>query len=328
MRYPDVYESIIKECNANDGGYVQMEWNATEGGEIPAGTVCPIDGDYLLFSTYWPTQTSVYGFRYAPKFLHRMAQLDYLPFYFKAKALAGTDEDGNMQTEDIVLSTYPYTGNIQTIAEALAGCLNSHGDLGEWKADCGSLSKSVTASINFDGSTVKSAATTIADAFGTECRFVWSSRTIKFGTPEEGKFVPEYGNGALVNSTDSEIQYNTFRILGGTRNMSKKTLQGKNVQVTQRLMLDGDSIMGGGSPKVMKDLVFDDIYPKMELWMYDVHERRCWLTDENGQKIIDSQHTDPETGGIVTTFKQYSKWSFKLANDRRFATVNGVSAEL
>lgn len=82
-----------------------MEWNTTEGGEIPAGTVCPIDGDYLMFSTYWPTQSSVYSFRYAPKFLHRMAQLDYLPFYFKAKALAGTDDEGNLQTEDIVLST-------------------------------------------------------------------------------------------------------------------------------------------------------------------------------------------------------------------------------
>lgn len=290
-----------------------MEWNATEGGEIPAGTVCPIDGDYLMFSTYWPTQSSVYSFRYAPKFLHRMAQLDYLPFYFKAKALAGTDDEGNLQTEDIVLSTYPYTGNIQTIADVLAGCLNNHGDLGEWSADCGGLSKSVTASINFDGATVKSAATAIADAFGTECRFVWSTKTIRFGTYEEGKYVPEYGNGSLVNSTDSEIQYNTFRILGGTRNMSKKTLQGKSVQVTQRLMLEGDSIMGGGNPKIMKDLVFDDIYPKMELWMYDVHERRCWLTDENGKKIIDSQSTDPETGGIVTTFKQYSKWYFKLA---------------
>lgn len=290
-----------------------MEWNATEGSEIPAGTVCPIDEDYMMFSTYWPSQSSVYSFRYAPKFLHRMAQLDYLPFYFKAKALAGTDDEGNLQTEDIVLSTYPYTGNIQTIADVLAECLNSHGDLGEWSADCGSLSQSVSASINFDGATVKSAATAIADAFGTECQFVWSTKTIRFGTYEEGKYVPEYGNGALVNSTESEIQYNTFRILGGTRNMSKKTLQGKNVQVTQRLMLDGDSIMGSGNPKIMKDLVFDDIYPKMELWMYDVHERRCWLTDENGKKIIDSQHTDPETGGIVTTFKQYSKWYFKLA---------------
>ena len=329
MAFPKdgIYESIIKESNVNDGGYVQMEWNTTEGGALAVGTACPIDGDYMLFSTYWPSQQSVRGYRYSVKFLHRLAQLDYLPFYFKTSAVTGVDEDGEVSYEDVVLSTYPYTGNIQTIAEALAFCLSEHGDLGEWTADCGSLPSGVTASISFDGATVKSAAAAIADAFGTDYQFDWSVRCIRFGAASDASVSPDYGTGGtqpgtngvteapgtLVSATDGGIQYNTFRILGGTKNMSKKTLKGRNVQVTERLMLDGDSIMGGGTPKIMKDLVFDDIYPKMELWLYDVHERRCWLTDENGQKIADSQTTDPETGGVVTTYKQYSKWYFKLA---------------
>lgn len=324
MAFPDTYESIIKEANLSDGGYVQMEWNDTEGTPIAAGTACPIDGDYLLFTTYWPSQQSAYSFRYAPKFLHRLAQLDYLPFYFKTKAVSGSDGAGNVTYEDVVLSTYPYTGNIQTIAAALAECLSDHGDLGAWTADTSGLSSTVIQSIRFDGATVKSAASTIADAFGVDCQFIWSSHTVKFGAFDMEGSTPGYGTaqpsangtenaGVLVSATDGGIQYNTFRILGGTKNMSKKTIKGQNVQVTQRLMLDGDSILGGGSPRIMKDLVFDDIYPKMELWMYDVHERRCWLTDENGKKIMDSQTTNPETGAVETTYKQYSKWYFKLA---------------
>lgn len=324
MAFPETYESIIKEENINDGGYVQMEWNDTASAPIAAGTACPIDSDYLLFSTYWPSQQSAYSYRYAPKFLHRLAQLDYLPFYFKTEAVTGSDGAGNVTYEDVVLSTYPYTGNIQTIATALADCLSDHGDLGEWTADTSGLSGSVIQSIRFDGATVKSAAAAIADAFGVDYHFIWGSHIIKFGAFDMDGTTPGYGTahvgengtenaGVLVSATDGGIQYNTFRILGGTKNMSKKTIKGQNVQVTQRLMLDGDSILGGGSPRIMKDLVFDDIYPKMELWMYDVHERRCWLTDENGKKIVDSQTTNPETGAVETTYKQYSKWYFKLA---------------
>ena len=328
MAFPidNIYESVVKEQNINDGGYVQMEWNSTDNASLAVGTTCPIDSDYILFSTYHPSQQTACGYHYSVKFLHRMAQLDYLPFYFKTKAVTGVDGQGAVTYEDIVLSTYPYTGNIQTIAEALADCLSDHGDLGQWTADTSGLSGSVTASINFDGATVKGAAQAIADAFGVDYQFIWSSRTIKFGSFDMNGDTPAYGRlqtgangitesvGTLVSATDGGIQYNTFRILGGTRNMSKKTIKGQNVQVTQRLMLDTNgSILGGGSPKIMKDLVFDDIYPKMELWMYDVHERRCWLTDENGKKIVDSTEEDPETGGTITHYKQYSKWYFKLA---------------
>lgn len=325
MAFPDTYESIIKEENINNGGYVQMEWNDTDCAPIATGTVCPVSSDYIMFSTYYPSQSAVGSYRYNPKFLHRLAQLDYLPFYFKTKAVAGTDSSGKVTYEDVTLSTYPYTGNISTIANALAVCLSDHGDLGEWTADTSGLSDNIIQSVSFDGATIKSAAQAVADAFGVDYYFIWGSRTVKFGAYSTGNASPDYGqpqpgNGitedgdSLVSATDGGVQYNTFRILGGTRNMSKKTVKGQNVQVTQRLMLDENgSIMGGGTPKIMKDLVFDDIYPKMELWMYDVHERRCWLTDENGKKIVDSQHTDEETGGTVTTYKQYSKWYFKLA---------------
>lgn len=331
MAFPDAYISIIKEENINDGGYVQLEWNDTESEPLSVGTECPIDSNYILFSKYYPNQSAAGRFRYNPKFMHRLYQLDFLPFYFNTEAVTGVDGSGNVTYEDVVLSTYPYTGNISTIANALADCLNDHGDLGEWTADTSGLSNSIIKSINFDGATIKSAAKAIADAYGVDYYFIWSTRTIKFGNFDAEGVEPSYGTTAmsengvtettdkLVSASDGGVQYNTFRVLGGTKNMSKKTVRGQNVQVTQRLMLDeNDSIIdtrpaGSNLPKIMKDIVFDDIFPKMELWMYDVHERRCYLTDENGKKIIDSQTIDPETGGTITTYKQFSKWYFKLA---------------
>lgn len=325
MAFPDAYNTIVKEENLENGGYVQMEWNDTENTPLEIGTQCPLDSDYILFSKYYPTQQAVGNYSYNVKFLHKLAQLEYLPFYFNTEAVTGVDGSGNVTYEDITLATYPYTGNIETIANALAACLTDHSELGTWHADTAGLSNNVIKSINFDGATIKSAAKSIADAFGVEYFFIWSTKTIKFGTLESQATTPNYGeietsddgvtetNGSLVSATDGGVQYNTFRILGGTKNMSKKTIRGQNVQVTQRLMLDGDSILGGGSPKIMKDLVFDDIYPKMELWMYDVHERRKYLTDENGKKIVDSQEIDQETGGTVNIYKQYSLWYFKLA---------------
>ena len=331
MAFPDAYISIIKEENINDGGYIQLEWNDTESEPLSVGTECPIDSNYILFSKYYPNQSAAGRFRYNPKFMHRLYQLDFLPFYFNTEAVTGVDGSGNVTYEDVVLSTYPYTGNISTIANALADCLNDHGDLGEWTADTSGLSNSVIKSINFDGATIKSAAKAIADAYGVDYYFIWSTRTIKFGNFDAEGVEPSYGTTAmsengvtettdkLVSASDGGVQYNTFRVLGGTKNMSKKTVRGQNVQVTQRLMLDeNDSIIdtrpaGSNLPKIMKDIVFDDIFPKMELWMYDVHERRCYLTDENGKKIIDSQTIDPETGGTITTYKQFSKWYFKLA---------------
>ena len=316
----NIYDSIVREQNISDGGYVQMEWSDSDNTSLPVGSVCPVDDRYILFSEYYPSQSAVNNYRYSVKYLHRLAQTAYLPFYFKTQAVG---EDGGY--EDIILATYPYTGPIGTIADALAECLTDHGDLGSWTAEVSGLSGSTIASINFDGATIKSAAQAIADAYGTDYAFDWERHVIRFGTLGTGGESPVYGTvttqdngtenaGTLVSATDGGIQYNTFRILGGTRNMSKKTIRGRNVQVTQRLMLDeNDSIIGGGTPKIMKDLVFDDIYPKMELWIYDVHERRCWLTDENGKKIVDHMEEDPITGEEIPVYKQYSKWYFRLA---------------
>ena len=327
--YPQVYESAVKEDNLQGEGYVQLEWNDTGSTPIPAGEVCPLDSNFVLFSKHWPSQTSAYGWRYSPKYQHRLAQLAYLPCYFKLK-----DADNN----DVTLSTYPYTGDAATIAQHIVNCLKDHGDLGNgWTV--GSIGVSGTKSMQFDGDTIKSAAQKIADAWETEFFFNWADKTFNIGAvaAPQGAATPEYNAGTLVSASDGGIQYNCFRILGGTRNMSKKSISGQNVAVTERLMLDPEDYPGsiidkrsGAEPKIMKDVVFDGVFPKMELFIYDVRERPCYLCDEEGNKIPDAYELDaggnrvidPETGlpkvaiDPVTgqpRYKRYSKWYFKLA---------------
>jgi len=326
--YPQVYETAIKESNLQNGGYIQLEWNSTEHTPLNAGEVCPIDSDYILFSKHYPSQTSANGFRYSPKFQHKLTQLGYLPLYFKTQDAEGAN---------VVLSTFPYNGNAATIAQYLVACLNEHGDLGTWTV--GTISVSGTVSISFDGATIKSGAQQIADAFDTEYYFNYADHTFNLGaiTEENNGEGPAYEPGTLVTASDGGIQYNTFRILGGTKNMAKRTLSGQNVAVTERLMLDPTeypgSIIGSGNPRIMKDIVFDDVYPKMELYMYNLRERRCYLCDDEGNRIPDTYVKDsdnnividPQTGlPQVATYKQYSKWYFRLAywNGTQLADYN------
>lgn len=317
MAYPSVYESAVKEANLQDGGYVQLEWNSTDHTPLNVGEVCPLDSDYMLFTKHYPNQQSAFSWRYSPKYLHKLAQLAYLPLYFKT-----LDVEGN----NVVLSTFPFNGTARVIAQYLVDCLNEHGDLGTWTV--GTINVSGTVSISFDGATIKSGAQQIADAYDTEYYFNYADHTFNIGaiTQQNGGSSPAYEPGTLVTASDGGIIYNTFRILGGTKNIAKKTLSGQNVAVTERLMLDATqypgSIMGGGSPRIMKDLVFDDVYPKMELYMYNLRERSCYLCDDDGNKIPDTfvkdannnVIIDPQTGlPQVATYKTYSKWYFRLA---------------
>jgi len=162
--------------------------------------------------------------------------------------------------------------------------------VGSWLADMGSTSMNhAVVSLSFDGCSVKEAAARIADALGCNVFWDWVNHVIRFvaGTTLEG---------------DS---YDGIHILGGTRNMGKKALSGGYAAVTQRLTIDdGDSIIGGGGLGLIKEVVLDDIYPKMELRISSARCRLCYLTDESGKKISDG------SGG----YKQYAKWYIRLSH--------------
>ena len=75
-----------------------------------------------------------------------------------------------------------------------------------------------------------------------------------------------------------------------------------------------------------KILVFDEIFPKMELFIDDVHERTCFMLDENGNRIeTTSDDNTAETvivDGVTKYYKTYSKWYVHLID------ANGDDFEL
>lgn len=294
--FPDtVFETIQLDEDADGNGGLTIGWNSDEFHVIPAGTKV---GEYILMEPYFPQDNGGGKYRYEPKFSDPAALLDKTPFIFNTK-----DTEG----DDLALFTFPFTGLAGTIIQKLEDSINEL--IGGWTCNVGTgINASI--SVNFDGDTLKSAASKIAQACGCTLHYTW--KQINFGTRQV------YGGTEF---------YNRFIVFGGTTNMSRRIASGQYTSVVKRLTLDEtlypgsiiDKSAPGGTP-MTKLLVFDDIYPKMELFIADVHERRCYLIDENGEKIPDGGYeTDgsgsyilDEDGEKIPTYKQYSKWYVKL----------------
>lgn len=309
-----VYESARLNDNLDGTGGITISWNSAENNTIPVGTsVVYNNTKYTLLEPYAPQKASaIPHYRYEVTFQHPLARLARVPFYIKS-----TDSESN----PIDLHTSTYTGYVQTIAQKLADFFTEYGTLdaefaatfGAWSTNFEQLSSALMTTlitVDFDGCSIRSAATRIADAVGCNVFFDWATKTIRFisGTTIDGEY------------------YNCFRVLGGTTNMAKKTVSGLYAAVTQRLTLDSTwpgSMMyrdnNGSRPEVLltRDLIFDDIFPKMELYIKSARPRYCYLTDENGDKIVDHYELNGEvvastTEGAVPVYKQYCKWYVSL----------------
>ena len=309
--FPDtVFETIQLDEDADGNGGLTIGWNSDEFHVIPAGTKV---GEYILMEPYFPQDNGGGKFRYEPKFSDPVALLEKTPFIFKTMDAEG----GNLD-----LFTFPFTGLAGTIIGKLQDAIRLALGDNSWLCVTG---QGITASItvDFDGDTLKSAAQKIAQACGCTLHYTW--KQLNFGTRAV------YGGNEF---------YNRFIVFGGTTNMSRKIVSGQYTSVVKRLTLDEtlypDSIIdksAGGTP-MTKLLVFDDIYPKMELFIAAVHERRCYLIDENGEKIPDGGYeTDgsgsyilDEDGERIPTYKQYSKWYVRLryADGTQFTLNNDI----
>ena len=252
-----ILESASMVQSINGDGSLTMSWTSDHGGVIMAGTVL---GDYIMMDTYAPSYNGDGTYKWAPKFSD-MAQVLSRTLFFKTVEMT----DGTQDT----LYTFNYVGAAGTIIEDLNKYVSSLGT--GWSVKSGALASAGTISVSFDGDTVKSAATKIADACGANVYYV--GRTICIG---------------MSNAYAADAYYNTFVVLGGTRNMAKKTAKGGYSAITQRLTIDADgSRIGGGIPPMTKLLIFDDVYPKMELVITSARCRLCYLLDEKGEKIKD-----------------------------------------
>jgi hypothetical protein len=302
-----IHESATLNDNLEHSGGITLTWNSEQGDTLSVGASVVHDGTkYSLLDPYTPQKAGPRHWRYEPCFRHPVARLSRVPFYITSR-----DAGGNV----IQLSTSNFTGYAKTIANKLAAFFAEYGSVdaefgdtfGVWTASFNGLNQETIGmiTVDFDGCSISEAANRIADAIGCNVFFDWSAHAIRFvaGTSIEGDY------------------YNCFHVLGGTTNMAKKTVEGLYAPVTQRLTLPAEypgsimTIVDNPPIRLTKDLIFENIYPKMELKVSSVRQRVCWMTDEEGKKVPttagDSQGRLFEDGQY---YKVYAKWYVKLTH--------------
>lgn len=300
-----VYDSAVLDDNLEHTGGITMSWKSDAGTSLPVGTSVFLGGvKYSLLDPYAPEKNDAVSWRYSPKFLHPVARLDRVPFYINVES----DDDEVEQVE-----TINFTGTAKTIATKLAdhfavyGATDSEfaGVFGSWTADV-TQNENTVITVNFDGCSIKAAASRIADALGCNVFFDWQARKIRF----------------IAGTTIEGATYNCFHVLGGTTNMAKKSISGIMVPVTKRLTLP-DTYPGSiidhsqaGGIKLTTNIILDDIYPKMELLIDSVRERVCYVTNEVGEKVKDGNNQ----------YRFYSKYyiTLKYVDDTPFSMSDVV----
>lgn len=336
---PEVYESAILEENVDGTGGLTISWNDSRNQCIPLGTsIMYRDTKYSLLDPYYPRKSGAVTYRYEPTFRHPLARLGRIPFYIKSK---------DSQNNDVTLSASAYTGSAATIAAKLASFFLEYGALdsefkdtfckkkvaGNWDYDYAWHAEgapSTTITVNFDGCSIRDAATRIADAIGCNVFFDWKQRKIRF----------------VAGTSITGDTYNCLHVLGGTTNMSRITLSGNPTPVVQRLTMDDDEPQvidaeangrsfkfspgsmidwSNGGLRLTQEVVLDYIYPKLELFVSEVYERQCYLTDKDtGEKIVDHWVLNGEpvaegTEGATAVYKLYSTWYVKVTNNSQQA---------
>lgn len=304
---PRVYETAQLQDDLEHSGGVTISWKSAESTEIPLGSYITYKGmRYILLEPYAPSKSGIH-YQYSPMFKHPQNMLDRVPFWITSR-----DADGNI----IHLSTTSFTGTpfiiIKKICDFMAEYANEMQDdffaetvgleltdptqpwnasTNPWKATWTFDDTKITETsktiitVGFDGSSLKSAADAIASAMGCNLYWDWSVKKLMF----------------ISGTTITGDSYNCFHVLGGTTNMGKNTVSGGYAAVTQRLTLNTAQYPGSiidcrpvdehGNHygiRLTKDLILDDIYPKMELYIKTARERLCILTDnETGDFIVD-----------------------------------------
>lgn len=341
-----ITREAVHEEEMMTSNFVRLSWKAKVGGILPAGSyIQPFDDEldasgrpvkYYLFENYSPTAEKENRFTYTPQFEHPIMWLGKIPFIHLT---------GDTTTWDSATKNYEwtYTGPAGTIAREVVEYIErwcgrdatfaSIFGTGWTSMPVGNLPS--TATCTFNANDVLSAAATIANAFECEYHFDFENKVFYLGFMGQAQMQgssTELKTGvnigvANISKTKKEY-YNRYVVLGGSKNLTQQTASGENVQLTTRLTLDEvqypDSIIdlrgnnsfpdimaSANEPMMTGELVFDDIYPKIELYIYNPRERKCWLLDDNKQKVEDPNGELDTTDG--KKYKTYSKWYVRLA---------------
>lgn len=306
---------------------VRLSWQSDVKITLPAGAyIVPFDDGlkYRLLNSYTPSEDSN-GFKYAPEFHHPLMWLSRVPFLYET-----TDSEKNT----IKQQEWSYDGLTTNALEYACKAINEALGLTENKFTytlCGNVDSSVSFSVSSNDilSVLSSIAQACKDS-SCEWHLSWEHRALYFGqvSINLGENVPtlkvhENIQTASVNGNKEEY-YNCFYPQGSTKNMSRKALVGTgNVATLARLGLNKDIYPDGyiyispsgevitksvfesiNAPKQTLALSFDEIYPHIDLYAYNIHKRVRYLKNEQTKEVeLDSQGNK----------KTYTIWYMRLA---------------
>lgn len=337
MTIYDIKDNKIIEATLTEGAeheeelgktnLVRLSWQSDVKISLPAGAyIIPFDDGlkYRLLNSYTPTEDSN-GFKYAPEFHHPLMWLSRVPFLYET-----TDSEKNTVKQQ----EWSYDGLTTNALEYTCKAINEALGLTENKFTytlCGNVDSSVSFSVSSND--ILSVFSSIAQACkdnSCEWHLSWEHRALYFGqiSINLGENVPtlkvhENIQTASVNGNKEEY-YNCFYPQGSTKNMSRKALVGTgNVATLARLGLNKDIYPDGciyispsgevitksvfesiNAPKQTLALSFDEIYPHIDLYAYNIHKRVRYLKNEQTKEVeLDSQGNK----------KTYTIWYMRLA---------------
>ena len=317
-------ESVEHEQELGRSDLIRLSWQSDVKLTLPAGAyIIPFDDGlkYRLLSPYTPTEDDK-GFKYTPEFQHPLMWLSRVPFLYVEGDLKQQEWSFDGLTTDALQHTCKAINealNITTESEKFTFTL------------CGNVDSSVSFSVSSND--ILSVLSSIAQGCknnACEWHLSWKHKALYFGqiSINLGEDVPTlkvHDNIQRASVSDSkEPYYNCFYPQGATKNMSTKALVGTgNVATLLRLGLDKavypdgyiyvgtdgnvitkEAFEASGEIKQTLALSFDDVYPHIDLYVYNVRKHVRYLKNSQTNTIeLDSRGNK----------KTYTIWYMRLA---------------
>ena len=335
----DIHNSKILDATLTEGAeheqelgrsdLVRLSWQSDIKLTLPAGAyIIPFDDGlkYRLLSPYTPTEDDK-GFKYTPEFQHPLMWLSRVPFLYDT-----TDADKNPIKQQEWSFEGLTTNALEYACKAINEALNITTESEKFTFTlCGNVDSSVSFSVSSND--ILSVLSSIAQGCknnACEWHLSWKHKALYFGqiSINLGEDVPTlkvHENIQKASVSDSkEPYYNCFYPQGSTKNMSTKALVGTgNVATLLRLGLDKsvypdgyiyvdtegnvitkEAFEASGEIKQTLALSFDDVYPHIDLYVYNVRKHVRYLKNSQTNAIeLDSRGNK----------KTYTIWYMRLA---------------
>ena len=335
----DIHNSKILDATLTEGAeheqelgrsdLVRLSWQSDIKLTLPAGAyIIPFDDGlkYRLLSPYTPTEDDK-GFKYTPEFQHPLMWLSRVPFLYDT-----TDADKNPIKQQEWSYDGLTTNALEYACKAINEALNITTDSEKFTFTlCSNVDSSVSFSVSSND--ILSVLSSIAQGCknnACEWHLSWKHKALYFGQisinlGEEVPTLKVHENIQKASVSDSkEPYYNCFYPQGATKNMSTKALVGTgNVATLARLGLDKsvypdgyiyvdtegnvitkDAFEASGEIKQTLALSFDDVYPHIDLYVYNVRKYVRYLKNSQTNTIeLDSRGNK----------KTYTIWYMRLA---------------